>query len=248
MVRVMVCQHVGYELLGTLNPLFKEAGIRLRYVNFGRSPEAQPEVDGYDGLVLLGGPMNVDEEARYPHLSYEVRMIEQALKRDIPVLGICLGSQLVAKALGSKVERNLVREIGWHEVELSESGKKDPLLRHFKATESLFHWHGDTFELPHGAEHLASSRDCRNQAFRYGDKAYGFQFHLECDEPMIERWLMVPQHQSELDSVKERTCPERIRKETPDRIGRLKELSRATFGEFLKLFGEEKRFRCPPSR
>lgn len=248
MTRVMVCQHVGYELLGTLNPLFKDAGFRLRYVNFGRKPELQPELEGYDGLVLLGGPMNVDEEARYPHLRYELHLIEEALKRDIPVLGICLGSQLLAKALGSKVERNPVREIGWHEVQLSESGKCDPLLRHFQPAEKIFHWHGDTFELPRGAEHLASSQNCRNQAFRYGEKAYGLQFHLECDEALIERWLMVPQHQAELESVKDRTCPERIRKETPERIGRLKELSRSTFGEFVKLFGEEKRFRCLPSR
>lgn len=248
MAKVLICQHVGYEILGTLNPLFKEAGFRLRYINFGRFPEQRPEIDGYDGLVLLGGPMNVDEEARFPHLTHEIKMIEAALRREIPILGICLGSQLIARALGAQVGRNTTREIGWNEVVLTEEGRKDPVLAHFKPQEAMFHWHGDTFAMPTGAVHLASSKDCANQAFRYGDRVYGFQFHLEVDEPMIERWLLVPRHQSELAEVQEKTCPKRIRIETPQRISRLKELSEKTFGEFIKLFGERKKYLCPPSR
>lgn len=248
MAKILICQHVGYEILGTLNPLFKEAGFRLRYVNFGRFPDQRPEVDGYDGLVLLGGPMNVDQEDRFPHLSHEMRMIEAAMQRALPVLGICLGSQLIARTLGAQVGRNQIREIGWHPVTLTESGRKDPVMAHFKDEESLFHWHGDTFELPKDAVHLASSRDCRHQAFRYGDRVYGFQFHLEVDEPMIERWLVVPQHQGELEEIRHRTCPDRIRDETPGRIDRLKELSEKTFGEFIKLFGERKKYLRLPSR
>ncbi|MFO1464225.1 MAG: gamma-glutamyl-gamma-aminobutyrate hydrolase family protein [bacterium] len=248
MTKILVCQHVGYEILGTLNPLFKRAGFRIRYVNFGRFPDLRPELDGYDGLILLGGPMNVDQEARYPHLTHEIRMIEAAMQRDLAVLGICLGSQLIAKALGARVGRNATREIGWHEVHLTEEGRQDSVLGHFQPRESLFHWHGDTFDMPAGAVHLASSRDCKHQAFRYGDRTYGFQFHLEVDEPMIERWLVVPQHQSELAEVREKTCPDRIRKETPERIHRLKELSHKTFGEFCKLFGERKKRVHLPSR
>jgi len=248
MTKILVCQHVGYEILGTLNPLFKDAGFRLRYVNFGREPEQRPTIQGYDGLVLLGGPMNVDEEGRFPHLTHEIRLIEAAMKKQIPVLGICLGSQLIAKALGAHVGRNSVREIGWHEVALTEAGGQDPVLGHFQPQEPVFHWHGDTFDLPKGAIHLASSRDCRHQAFRYGDRVYGFQFHLEVDEPMIERWLVVPQHLNELLEVKEKTTPERIRAETKERMSGLKALSQKTFGELLKIFGEKKKYCCPPSR
>jgi GMP synthase (glutamine-hydrolysing) len=248
MTKVLVCQHVGFEILGTLNPLFKGAGFRIRYVNFGRFPDIKPEVEGYDGMVLLGGPMNVDQEARYPHLNQEIRMIEQALKLDIPVLGICLGSQLIAKALGATVRKNEIREIGWHEVSLTETGRKDPVLAHFRPVESLFHWHGDTFDLPAGAQHLASSRNCRHQAFRYGDKVYGLQFHLEVDEPMIDRWLVVEQHRTELAEVSQHITPDRIRKETRERIAYSKDLSVKTFGQFIKLFGETRRFCCLPSR
>ena len=248
MAKILVCQHVGYEILGTLNPLFKDAGFRLRYVNFGRSPELRPGLDGYDGLVLLGGPMSVGQEDRFPHLTHEIRLIEDAMKREIPVLGICLGSQLIAKALGAEVRRNPSREIGWHEVELTEAGRQDAVMAHFQPQEGMFHWHGDTFDMPKTAVHLASSQDCRHQAFRYGERVYGFQFHLEVDEPMIERWLMVPQHQPELEEVREKTCPERIRTETPKRIDRLKHLSEKTFGEFIKLFGEKKKYLRLPSR
>lgn len=248
MTKILVCQHVGYEILGTLNPLFKDAGFRLRYVNFGREPEMRPKIQGYDGLVLLGGPMNVDQEDRFPHLTHEIRLIEAAMKKEIPVLGICLGSQLIAKALGAHVGRNEVREIGWHEVALTEEGSRDPVLGHFRPREAVFHWHGDTFDMPKGAKHLASSRDCRHQAFSYGDKVYGFQFHLEVDEPMIERWLVVPQHLGELQEVREKTTPERIRNETKERMDGLKALSQKTFGELLKIFGAKKKYCCPPSR
>jgi len=248
MAKILICQHVGYEILGTLNPLFKEAGFRLRYLNFGRFPDLRPEVDGYDGIVLLGGPMNVDQEARFPHLTHEIRMVETAMKRGLPVLGICLGSQLIAKALGAWVGRNPSREIGWHEVALTEAGRKDPILTHFQEKESLFHWHGDTFELPAGAVHLAASSTCQNQAFRYGERIYGFQFHLEVDQPMIDRWLVVPQHLGELAETQGKMSPERIREETPRRIERLKALSEKTFGEFCKLFGNKRKRLCLPSR
>ncbi|HCU25394.1 MAG TPA: hypothetical protein DF383_10265, partial [Deltaproteobacteria bacterium] len=248
MTKILICQHVGYEILGTLNPLFKAAGFRLRYVNFGRSPEFEPVLDGYDGLVLLGGPMSVNDERRFPHLRHELRLIETALTRGIPTLGICLGAQLIARALGAEVKRNPVREIGWHPVHLTEAGKQDSILRHFETREELFQWHGDTYALPSGAAHLAASPNCEQQAFRYGDKVYGFQFHLEVDEPMIHRWLLVPRHQGELEEVQHHMSPERIRQETPARIPRLKDLSTKTFGEFIKLFGEKKKRRCLLSR
>jgi len=248
MGKILVCQHVPYEILGTFNPLLKEQGFRLRYINFGRTPDAQPTLDGYQGLVILGGPMCIDQSDRFPHLKYEMKLIEQALKQDLPILGICLGAQLIAKALGAWVGPNREKEIGWYDLELTQDGRADPILGHLKPLEKIFQWHGDTFTLPQGAVHLAASPSCTQQAFRYGDKVYGLQFHLEVDEPMIERWLQVPRHIAELDALKGKIDPQQILRETPQYIGRLKELSRLTFAEFLKTFGFEKKYRTPPSR
>jgi GMP synthase (glutamine-hydrolysing) len=119
MKKILVCQHVPYEILGTLNPLFKSQGCRIRYLNFGRHPDAKISLEGYHGLVILGGPMNVDQESRYPHLTHEMELIEQALKKDLPILGICLGAQLIAKVLGAEVRPNSAKEIGWHPVDRS---------------------------------------------------------------------------------------------------------------------------------
>jgi GMP synthase (glutamine-hydrolysing) len=248
MKKLLVCQHVPYEVLGTLDPLFRAAGFRIKYANFGRFPNLKPTLDGYHGLVVLGGPMNVDEDERYPNLKYELTLIEDAMKRDLPVLGICLGSQLVAKALGAKVCHNHEKEIGWYDLNLTEHAARDPIFRHFRASEKIFQWHGDTFDLPQGAVHLAKSELCDKQAFRYGDKVYGFQFHLEVDEALIERWLTVPENVKELQMLEGKIDPNHIREITPHHISRLKDLSENTFQEFIKLFGIKKTRRHLPSR
>ena len=116
MKKLLVFQHVPHEILGTLNPLLKSAGFRIRYVNFGRHPDAQPTLDGYHGLVVLGGPMSVNDSDRLPHLTTEMKLIEEAMKRNLPVLGICLGAQLIAKTLGARVYSNKEKEIGWYDV------------------------------------------------------------------------------------------------------------------------------------
>jgi len=246
--KLLVCQHVAFEILGTLNPLFKRSGFRIRYVNFGRHPDAQPHLDGYHALVLLGGPMSVNDVRNHPHLRTEIRLIEEALDREVPILGICLGAQLIAKALGARVRRNHQKEIGWHDVSLTRDAQHDPLLSHFHRTERIFQWHSDTFDIPHRAAHLAASETCENQAFRYHDNVYGFQFHLEVDEPLIERWLRVPVHRQEIESLNGKVDPDGIRRETPSRIDRVKKLSDRTFGEFARLFGPEKRRHFLPSR
>jgi GMP synthase (glutamine-hydrolysing) len=248
MPKLLVCQHVPFEILGTLNPLFKGAGFRIRYVNFGRDPQAQPSLDGYGGLVILGGPMSVYDTAAHPHLDTEVRLVGDALERGVPLLGICLGAQLIARALGADVRPNADKEIGWYDVRVTGAGGTDPLFRHFRDSERIFQWHSDTFDLPRGAVHLAASPACRNQAFRYGTNVYGLQFHLEADEHLIERWLRVPVHRQEIESLNGKIDPEAIRHETPRRIERLKQLSRTTFGEFVRLLGLPARRRLHPSR
>jgi GMP synthase (glutamine-hydrolysing) len=247
-VKVLVFQHVAHEILGTLNPLLKDAGFRIRYVNFGRHPHARPEIDRYHGLVVLGGPMNVDQVEQHPHLHTELELIERAMQRGMPILGVCLGAQLVAKALGAEVRPSPQKEIGWYPVSPTRQALDDPLLGHFGPCEQIFQWHGDSFELPRGAVHLASSPGCPNQAFRYEDNVYGFQFHMEVDEHLIERWLTIPHHQRELSELKGEDGPDQIRRVTPENMPRLSQLAERTFREFVKLFGHRIVFRQLPSR
>jgi GMP synthase (glutamine-hydrolysing) len=248
MKKLLVVQHVPHEILGTLNPLLKRAGFRIRYVNFGRHPDADPSLEGYHGLVVLGGPMSANATDQFPHLTTELKLIEQAMKKSLPVLGVCLGAQLIAKTLGARVFPNEEKEIGWYDVTPTQDARDDPLLAEFNGTEKIFQWHGDTFDIPNSAVHLAFSPLCANQAFRYGANVYGLQFHLEVDEPMIHRWLRVPENRSEIASVHGKIDPDRIEKETPGYIQRLHELSDRVFSELIKLLGFQKKLVRLPSR
>ena len=248
MKKLLVLQHVAHELLGTLNPLLKRAGFRIRYVNFARHPDAQPSLDGYAGLIVLGGPMSVNDSNRLPHLVTELKLIEEAMRRAVPVLGVCLGAQLIAKTLGADVYPNSEKEIGWYDVSPTDEAVSDPLLMELQKTEKIFQWHGETFDIPKSTRHLAFSSLCVNQAFRYGAKVYGFQFHLEVDEPMIHRWLRVAENRKEISSLRGANYLERIYNETPEYMARLTELSERVFGEFINLFGIERRFLRLPIR
>lgn len=250
MRRVLVLQHVAVEPLGTLLPLLRSYGLRIRYQNFERDPEAQPSIGSYDGLIVLGGPMSAWDDENHPHLQTETALIETAVAQGTPVLGICLGAQLLARALGARVHPAAEREIGWHAVTPTEAGRADPVLGGFEGTEDVFQWHGDTFDLPDGAVHLVRSATagCAHQAFRYGNHAYGLQFHLEADAALIERWLNTPQLQHEIAESPSPTDPDAIRAETQQRIARSLELSQETFGRFLELWTDRPRRERHPHR
>jgi GMP synthase (glutamine-hydrolysing) len=246
--KILVFQHVPYEPLGTLDPLLKNAGFRLRYVNFGRDAAQRPRLDRYAALIVLGGPMNADEIDRHPNLAAEVDMIGEAVERGVSVLGICLGAQLLAKALGGSVRRNPVREVGWHDVELTPAGASDPVLATFSRRQRVFQWHEDGIELPNGCVHLARSEASEVQAFRYGDLAYGFQFHLEVDPSLINRWLRVPENQAMLAEERGNISPATIQAQTPAYIDALRNLSRDTFSRWIDRFEIDNRRRALPSR
>lgn len=138
-----------------------------------------PKVDAIDWLIVMGGPMGVYNQDRHPWLTEEIAFIREAIDRRKTVFGICLGAQLIAAALGAKVYPNTHKEIGWFPVTLTEQGRQSPLLQDFPSKLPVFHWHGDTFDLPAKSTHLMTSSACVNQAFSYGDRVIGLQFHLE---------------------------------------------------------------------
>jgi GMP synthase (glutamine-hydrolysing) len=231
---VLALRHVAHEGLGTIEDVLRREQLVFSVVDLFRESLRTFNPEQLAGLIVMGGPMNVDETDRHPFLADEVKWIRQSVDSGLPVLGICLGSQLLAKALGSRVYPNRVKEIGWYEIGLTAATESDPLLGDCRPTETVFQWHGDTFDLPEGAVQLARSEQCENQAFRYGRAAYGLQFHLEVTPEIIASWLGEPGNCGELDGL-DYIDPEAIRRQTPERIDPLKSLGDRVLGRFAAL-------------
>ena len=174
-MRAHYFQHVPFEGLGSIEPWLKKAGYEITGTRFFESDEL-PDLKTIDMLIVMGGPMSVNDEDKFPWLVAEKKFIWDAIAKNKQVLGICLGAQLIAGALGAKVYPNKVKEIGWFPVYGISS--KEHSFR-FPSKLEVFHWHGETFDLPMGAVHLAKSDVCENQAFQFGKSVIGLQFHLE---------------------------------------------------------------------
>jgi GMP synthase-like glutamine amidotransferase len=174
-MRLHALQHVPFENLGAIADWAAERQAAVTYTRFFEDP-ALPPLEDVDFLVVLGGPMSVNDEAQHPWLDAEKRYLLQALDRQTPLLGICLGAQLIASALGARVYPAPAKEIGWHPV-FGEPAPADAFA--FPAQIDVFQWHGETFDLPPGARRLARSAVCPNQAFQCGTRAIALQFHLE---------------------------------------------------------------------
>lgn len=181
-------RHVAFEDLGCFETALEAKDFEVRYHDIGVRPLAELAAAPPDLLVVLGGPIGVYEEDKYPFLAEEVRLLQQRLERNLPIMGICLGAQLMARALGADVYPGPAKEIGFAPIALTAAGEAS-CLRYF-ADSSVLHWHGDTFDLPKGATLLASTDICRNQAFSYGSTAIAFQFHPEAGGRGFERWLI----------------------------------------------------------
>lgn len=237
-MKVLVLRHVAHEHLGTLAHALERNSIGYEYVNFYQNESSGVSARNIDGLVILGGPMNVYETDKYPFLDTEDRLIREAIDKRVPVLGICLGAQLIAKALGAKVNKNKEKEIGWYPLIINKEAASDRLFRHFNPEETVFQWHGDAFEIPAGAVHLAESPFCRNQAFRHESNVFGLQFHIEVNTQMISEWLGVSENKTEVDSLKGSIDPDSIKNQTPRFIDRLAKLAESVFNEFCGLIRE----------
>lgn len=177
-MRIHCLRHVPFEDEAAIGDWARERGHTLTHTNMHENP-ALPAEDAFDWLVVMGGPMSVGDTTQYPWLLAEKTFIARAVGNGRLVLGICLGAQLIAAALGAQVTRNRHKEIGWHPVALTTEGRDQAVFAGFPDIFPAFHWHGDTFALPEGAVHAARSEGCVNQAFVYKDRVVGLQFHLE---------------------------------------------------------------------
>ncbi|MDZ4818816.1 MAG: gamma-glutamyl-gamma-aminobutyrate hydrolase family protein [Planctomycetota bacterium] len=236
---ILVFQHVPHEGLGLLAELFQQRELSVRQIDVlkpGALADLDREriLDDSAGLVILGGPMNVDQTEQFPALAEELHWIRSAIEQQLPVLGICLGSQLLAKALGAKVYPNKTKEIGWYPLDLTDAGMIDPLFVGSARQETVFQWHGDTFDLPDGSRLLATSPVCRAQAFGYGANAYGLQFHMEVSTDMVETWLEEPENSCEVAAL-DYIDPAKIRAELVEALPRMLSFGRRVFGRFADL-------------
>ncbi len=203
-MRINYLQHVPFEGLGSIEQWINERQSHLTATRLYRN-DPLPGVDGIDWLIVMGGPMGVHDEDKFAWLMREKRMIEAAIRQGKVVIGICLGAQLIADVLGARVYPNRYKEIGWFPIELTEAGQHSPLFGFLPRRLNVFHWHGDTFDLPAGAVHIARSEACQHQAFVYDERVVGLQFHMEstpggiddlirnCSEELVDgRYIQAP--------------------------------------------------------
>jgi GMP synthase (glutamine-hydrolysing) len=236
-LKAVFIRHVAFEGPGILSRILDSTGFSQTMVD--ACDGGLSRQDPGDLLVVLGGPIGAYDERDYPFLVDEMKLIERSLKKGVPVIGICLGSQLAARVLGARVYPGKAKEIGWNEVSLTQEGRLSPLgCDGGVAGVKVLHWHGDTFDLPANAERLAETPVTSNQAFSMGKSLLALQFHLEVTARDLERWFVG--HSFEISKTEGVTVGD-LRKQTALYAEECEKAGEAVFRKFLMLagFGEK---------
>ena len=231
---ILILQHHQVETPGVFAEMLSERGLATQTVRLDLGQPVPPDPSAFAGVIAMGGPMGVYEEDRYPWLRDEDRLLRAAIARDQPALGICLGSQLIAKAAGARVGPGPEKEVGWYPLTLTDDGRKDLLFAGFPEGFEAFEWHGDVFDLPAGAVSLAASARYPHQAFRVGRRVYGLLFHLEVTAPMVLG--MTAAFREEVLSVGGPALSEALVADPDGRTRALNTLARKLFAAILTLF------------
>ena len=231
MEEIVVFQHDPFEDLGFFAEILEKQRADYRVIRLFHGETPAEDWEHLRALIVLGGPMSACQEGDYPFLRWEKTIIRAAMDESVPILGICLGAQLIAAALGTSVFRGRVREIGWSPISITPHGQVDSLLGYLPESATVFQWHGDGFDLPSGAIRLASSIHYENQAFRLGRTIYGLQFHLEVTPRMIERWI---DERSKDLAQAPYVSPEKILSDTENYAPTLKYYGERFLSEFVR--------------
>jgi GMP synthase - Glutamine amidotransferase domain len=221
---------------GTLTEIIQRHGFTYEICDVVN--KGLPAIDAYQAVVILGGRQHVYECTAYPYLQTEQRYIQELIAQNMPLLGICLGAQIIAAALGAQVYPNAHTEIGFYDVQLTPEGQLDPLFAGLQTDEKVFHWHQDTFDLPAGATLLASLPTTRQQAFRYGACTYGVQYHIELDQPVLHSWLYHPSSQESMITNIGTTRYQAIVQEQAVHFSQYQADSATLFENFLRIGNE----------
>jgi GMP synthase (glutamine-hydrolysing) len=229
---LLVLQHIACEPPAAFEDELRSRGLDLVRVELDEGEEI-PGLDGFAGVVVMGGPMGAYEDAEHPWLAGEKRCLRDAVARDVPVWGVCLGAQLLAAALGAQVYRGPEPEVGLLPVELTEAAAADPVFGDAPSAFPTLQWHGDTFDLPDGATLLARSPAYRSQAFRVG-RSYGLQFHVEVTPELAGQWGEVPAYAESLEAILGPGALDRLVAEVAAQAGTTLPLARRLFGRWLE--------------
>jgi GMP synthase (glutamine-hydrolysing) len=231
MGEVLVFQHDPFEDLGFFAQVLEKQGANFRTIRLFHGELPAEDWEHASALIILGGSMSAADEEQYPFLRWEKTIIRAAIHEAVPLLGVCLGAQLIAAALGSSVYRGPVKEIGWYPISITPHGQVDSPLGYLPESPIVFQWHSEGFDLPSGALRLASSVCYENQAFRLGKNIYGLQFHLEMTSTMIERWM--DEHSKDLAQIPY-IHPDKIVSDTQNYLPALKYYAEKFLSEFIR--------------